>query len=67
MMSEIAIGSPLLRGRAPLVLDLPEDAWFDVELAHKDIRLTLAPTPARTERGNRARSGFLRTLTVVLP
>jgi 3-hydroxyisobutyrate dehydrogenase-like beta-hydroxyacid dehydrogenase len=42
MMSESAIGSPLLRGRAPLVLDLPEDAWFDVELAHKDIRLALA-------------------------
>jgi 3-hydroxyisobutyrate dehydrogenase-like beta-hydroxyacid dehydrogenase len=42
MMSESAIGSPLLRGRAPLVLDLPQDAWFDVELAHKDIRLALA-------------------------
>ena len=42
IMSESAIGSPLLRGRAPLVLDLPEDAWFDVELAHKDIRLALA-------------------------
>jgi 3-hydroxyisobutyrate dehydrogenase-like beta-hydroxyacid dehydrogenase len=37
-----AIGSPFLRGRAPLVLDLPDEAWFDVELAHKDIRLALA-------------------------
>jgi 3-hydroxyisobutyrate dehydrogenase-like beta-hydroxyacid dehydrogenase len=37
-----AIGSPFLRGRAPLVLDLPDQAWFDVELAHKDIRLALA-------------------------
>ena len=42
VMTGSAIGSPLLKGRAPLVLDLPEDAWFDVELAHKDIRLALA-------------------------
>jgi 3-hydroxyisobutyrate dehydrogenase-like beta-hydroxyacid dehydrogenase len=41
VISESPIGSPLLRGRAPLVLDLPEDAWFDIELAHKDIRLAL--------------------------
>jgi 3-hydroxyisobutyrate dehydrogenase-like beta-hydroxyacid dehydrogenase len=41
VMSESPIGSPLLKGRAPLVLDLPEDAWFDIELAHKDIRLAL--------------------------
>jgi 3-hydroxyisobutyrate dehydrogenase-like beta-hydroxyacid dehydrogenase len=26
---------------APLVLDLPEQAWFDVQLMHKDIRLAL--------------------------
>jgi 3-hydroxyisobutyrate dehydrogenase-like beta-hydroxyacid dehydrogenase len=42
VMAESSIGSPLLRGRASLVLDLPDDAWFDVELAHKDIRLALA-------------------------
>jgi 3-hydroxyisobutyrate dehydrogenase-like beta-hydroxyacid dehydrogenase len=24
------------------VLDLPEDAWFEVELTHKDIRVALA-------------------------
>ena len=42
VMTGSAIGSPLLKGRAPLVLDLPEDAWFDIELAHKDIRLALA-------------------------
>ena len=42
VMAESAIGSPFLRGRAPLVLDLPDEAWFDVELAHKDIRLALA-------------------------
>lgn len=40
-MSESAIGSPMLQARAPLVLDLPEQAWFDVQLMHKDIRLAL--------------------------
>jgi 3-hydroxyisobutyrate dehydrogenase-like beta-hydroxyacid dehydrogenase len=42
VMAESSVGSPFLRGRAPLVLDLPDQAWFDVELAHKDIRLALA-------------------------
>jgi 3-hydroxyisobutyrate dehydrogenase-like beta-hydroxyacid dehydrogenase len=41
-MTGSAFGSPLLKGRAPPMLDLREDAWFDVELAHKDIRLALA-------------------------
>jgi 3-hydroxyisobutyrate dehydrogenase len=36
------IGSPMLKARAPLVLDLPEEAWFDVRLMHKDIGLALA-------------------------
>jgi 3-hydroxyisobutyrate dehydrogenase-like beta-hydroxyacid dehydrogenase len=27
--------------QAPLILDLPEQAWFDVRLMHKDIRLAL--------------------------
>jgi 3-hydroxyisobutyrate dehydrogenase-like beta-hydroxyacid dehydrogenase len=40
-MTSSAIGSPMLRTRAPLVLDLPEQAWFDVQLMHKDIRLAL--------------------------
>jgi 3-hydroxyisobutyrate dehydrogenase-like beta-hydroxyacid dehydrogenase len=40
-MAESAIGSPMLKARAPLVLDLPERAWFDVRLMHKDIRLAL--------------------------
>jgi 3-hydroxyisobutyrate dehydrogenase-like beta-hydroxyacid dehydrogenase len=42
VMAGSSIGSPFLRGRVPLVLDLPDEAWFDVELAHKDIRLALA-------------------------
>ncbi len=40
-MTESAIGSPMLQARVPLVLDLPERAWFDVRLMHKDIRLAL--------------------------
>lgn len=36
-----ALGSPMLQARAPLALDLPEQAWFDVQLMHKDIRLVL--------------------------
>jgi 3-hydroxyisobutyrate dehydrogenase-like beta-hydroxyacid dehydrogenase len=36
-----AVGSPAVRARGPLVLDLPEQAWFDVSLMQKDIRLAL--------------------------
>jgi 3-hydroxyisobutyrate dehydrogenase-like beta-hydroxyacid dehydrogenase len=42
VMSESPIGSPMLKARVPLILDLPDEAWFDVELMHKDIRLALA-------------------------
>jgi 3-hydroxyisobutyrate dehydrogenase-like beta-hydroxyacid dehydrogenase len=41
VMSESSIGSPMLQARVPLLLDLPESAWFDVKLMHKDIRLAL--------------------------
>jgi 3-hydroxyisobutyrate dehydrogenase-like beta-hydroxyacid dehydrogenase len=41
VMSESSIGSPMLQARVPLLLDLPEGAWFDVQLLHKDIRLAL--------------------------
>jgi 3-hydroxyisobutyrate dehydrogenase-like beta-hydroxyacid dehydrogenase len=40
-MTASAIGSPMLLARAPLVLDLPEQAWFEMRLMHKDIRLAL--------------------------
>jgi 3-hydroxyisobutyrate dehydrogenase-like beta-hydroxyacid dehydrogenase len=39
VMSTSSIGSPMLKARIPLLLELPEDAWFDVELMQKDIRL----------------------------
>jgi 3-hydroxyisobutyrate dehydrogenase-like beta-hydroxyacid dehydrogenase len=41
VMTGSAIGSPALKARVPLMLDLPEEAWFDVELMQKDIRLAL--------------------------
>lgn len=54
-MTGSAIGSPMLQARAPLALHLPERAWFDVRLMHKDIRLALdaaratrVPLPAAT-------------------
>lgn len=42
VMTGSAIGSPMLKARVPLVLDRPEETWFDIGLMHKDIRLALA-------------------------
>jgi 3-hydroxyisobutyrate dehydrogenase-like beta-hydroxyacid dehydrogenase len=39
IMTESAVGSPMLKARVPLVLDRPDETWFDVGLMHKDIRL----------------------------
>jgi 3-hydroxyisobutyrate dehydrogenase-like beta-hydroxyacid dehydrogenase len=39
VMTASAIGSPMLKARVPLVLDKPEETWFDIDLMHKDIRL----------------------------
>ena len=39
VMSTSSIGSPMIKARIPLLLHLPEHAWFDVELMQKDIRL----------------------------
>jgi 3-hydroxyisobutyrate dehydrogenase-like beta-hydroxyacid dehydrogenase len=59
VMSSSQIGSPMLQARTPLVLDLPERAWFDVALLHKDLRLVVdtaaeldvpVPTATATER-----------------
>jgi 3-hydroxyisobutyrate dehydrogenase-like beta-hydroxyacid dehydrogenase len=41
VMTQSPIGSPMLKARAALVLELPEEAWFDVSLMQKDIRLAL--------------------------
>ncbi len=41
VMTESPIGSPMLKARADLVLNLPDEAWFDVGLMQKDIALAL--------------------------
>ena len=41
VMTASAIGSPMLKARAPLVLDLPDEAWFDIGLMQKDVVLAL--------------------------
>jgi 3-hydroxyisobutyrate dehydrogenase-like beta-hydroxyacid dehydrogenase len=41
VMTQSPIGSPMMRARAALILDLPDDAWFDISLMQKDIVLAL--------------------------
>ncbi|TCC50629.1 NAD(P)-dependent oxidoreductase [Kribbella capetownensis] len=41
LMTGSAIGSPMLKARAPLILDLPQEAWFDIGLLQKDLVLAL--------------------------
>jgi 3-hydroxyisobutyrate dehydrogenase-like beta-hydroxyacid dehydrogenase len=41
VLSGSAIGSPMLKGRAPLLLDPPDTAWFSVDLMQKDLGLAL--------------------------
>jgi 3-hydroxyisobutyrate dehydrogenase-like beta-hydroxyacid dehydrogenase len=41
VMTKSPIGSPMLKARADLVLDLPNEAWFDVGLMQKDVALAL--------------------------
>jgi 3-hydroxyisobutyrate dehydrogenase-like beta-hydroxyacid dehydrogenase len=41
VMTHSPIGSPMLKARAPLVLDPPHEAWFDIGLMQKDIGLAL--------------------------
>ena len=41
VMTQSPIGSPMLKARADLILDLPHEAWFDVSLMQKDVALAL--------------------------
>jgi 3-hydroxyisobutyrate dehydrogenase-like beta-hydroxyacid dehydrogenase len=41
VMTESPIGSPMLKARADLILNLPDEAWFDIGPTHKDIVLAL--------------------------
>jgi 3-hydroxyisobutyrate dehydrogenase-like beta-hydroxyacid dehydrogenase len=42
VMTESPIGSPMLKARAALLFDLPDEAWFDIGLMQKDVALALA-------------------------
>ncbi len=35
------IASPMLRYRAPFILDMPDEAWFDCDMMQKDMNLAL--------------------------
>jgi 3-hydroxyisobutyrate dehydrogenase-like beta-hydroxyacid dehydrogenase len=59
VMLESAIGSPMLKARRDLIFNLPDEAWFDLDFMHKDIKLALVtagelhavlPTADRTEQ-----------------
>jgi 3-hydroxyisobutyrate dehydrogenase len=41
VMTRSPIGSPMLKARAGLLLELPDEAWFDVSLMQKDLVLAL--------------------------
>jgi 3-hydroxyisobutyrate dehydrogenase-like beta-hydroxyacid dehydrogenase len=41
VLTSSAIGSPMLKARAPLLLEQPNEAWFDVGMMQKDLRLAL--------------------------
>ena len=41
VMLNSAIASPALKYRGPFVADMPDEAWFDVEMTQKDIQLAL--------------------------
>jgi 3-hydroxyisobutyrate dehydrogenase-like beta-hydroxyacid dehydrogenase len=41
VLTESAVGSPMLKSLGRLMLDLPEQAWFDVRLMRKDLQLAL--------------------------
>jgi 3-hydroxyisobutyrate dehydrogenase-like beta-hydroxyacid dehydrogenase len=41
VMTRSPIASPMLKARAALVLDLPDEAWFDIGLMQKDVALAL--------------------------
>jgi 3-hydroxyisobutyrate dehydrogenase-like beta-hydroxyacid dehydrogenase len=41
VMTQSPIGSPMLKARAGLLFDLPDDAWFDIDFMQKDIALAL--------------------------
>jgi 3-hydroxyisobutyrate dehydrogenase-like beta-hydroxyacid dehydrogenase len=41
VLTHSVVGSPMVQYRGPFVLGMPEEAWFNVEMMQKDLRLAL--------------------------
>jgi 3-hydroxyisobutyrate dehydrogenase-like beta-hydroxyacid dehydrogenase len=41
VLTHSVVGSPVLQYRGPFVLKMPDEAWFDVNMMQKDMRLAL--------------------------
>jgi len=41
VMTHSVIGSPMVQYRGPMVLNMPDEAWFDVDMMQKDLLLAL--------------------------
>src|SRR5437667_5263682 len=41
VMTHSVIGSPMVQYRGPMVLNMPDEAWFDVNMMQKDMVLAL--------------------------
>jgi len=41
VMTHSVIGSPMVQYRGPMVLNMPDEAWFDVNMMQKDMLLAL--------------------------
>ena len=41
VMTHSVIGSPMVQYRGPMVLNMPDEAWFDVDMMQKDLNLAL--------------------------
>jgi 3-hydroxyisobutyrate dehydrogenase-like beta-hydroxyacid dehydrogenase len=40
-MANSVIGSPMVQYRGPMVLNMPDEAWFNVDMMQKDMLLAL--------------------------
>src|SRR5262249_7946398 len=41
VLAHSAIGSPMIQYRGPFVVNMPEEAWFNVNMMQKDMMLAL--------------------------
>jgi len=41
VLTHSVVASPMVQYRGPFVLNMPDEAWFDVDMMQKDLRLAL--------------------------